>query len=998
MLLPEVLPRAKALFASGFGYLASLMATIYSSVRLLPPDHPYLDPKNTGRFGLRHVIAEAANNLVFKRQNLDQIVIFFALLAGIVILCLQFILLIYAYIIQPVFAQSIFETPEPTYDIAFMLLDHVFGVPDLFNSCVNQGIVCDTQALPDGAPVPTPDAPGGLPLPFHTALHGMFQFYSMGLLLVGVFIFLYFVVVVVVETATTGTPFGQRFQNIFVPIRLVVALGLLLPINYGLSSGQYIALYSAKWGSSFATNAWHRFNNVIRDGTAGQIEFSGGAGNPIGESESILANPTPPNITPVVEFLSLAQGCAYAYWKMEEHYKYDRGSKFNDYSWTPLDDVDMTPSTLATSNTLPPNVTASIQPFLVKNVFPWNRDQRNYLDVKSTTEYTEALDFYDNGDIVIRFGRRANDVPYNYDADGNAIDGYDTAFKVYRGGVEPTCGEMRIPIYDIGHIGEGDTIGGADLVQKFHFDLIKQLWFGIDISVTKLGSSTNHLVSMAHRYVDGSLGDDPNMRCAIGTANPYLPQNPTCLTDQPGAEAKQALINEYQPLFMSTVEKAWVLFNQNADDAEMKQEVLDRGWGGAGIWYNKIAEINGVFISTVMNIPAPTMYPLVMEEVAAEKSKYDSADGGLKRFETRIADKENKGIQISVLTSSELQIARALNDFFQYWHDDGADNTDMEKYVEGNMFKNTINMIFGTNGLFEMRGKNAYIHPLSQLSAVGKGLVEGTIRNVATSSASAALGGLLGGGRGFLSLGNLGQLFGDFLITTAFVGVTAGFVLFYVLPFLPFVYFYFAVGAWVKGLFEAMVGIPLWALAHLRLDGEGLPGESASSGYFLILESFLRPILTVFALVASLVLFTAQVRVLNFIWDIVTGNLTGSEVDATVDSLLFGLSIERDAVDHLFYTIIYTIVVYMLATSSFKLIDRIPDNILRWMGVGVSSFSDINQDAVEGLTKYAAIGGLTVGQKVSKGTYDLAKGMGQGGRQGIDTLQELFTRRPGGGA
>ena len=40
----------------------------------------------------------------------------------------------------------------------------------------------------------------------------------------------------------------------------------------------------------------------------------------------------------------------------------------------------------------------------------------------------------------------------------------------------------------------------------------------------------------------------------------------------------------------------------------------------------------------------------------------------------------------------------------------------------------------------------------------------------------------------------------------------------------------------LRGMTELLVGAPLWALAHLRIDGNGLPGETASNGYFLIFE------------------------------------------------------------------------------------------------------------------------------------------------------------------
>ena len=208
------------------------------------------------------------------------------------------------------------------------------------------------------------------------------------------------------------------------------------------------------------------------------------------------------------------------------------------------------------------------------------------------------------------------------------------------------------------------------------------------------------------------------------------------------------------------------------------------------------------------------------------------------------------------------------------------------------------------------------------------------------------------------------------------IGLAIGFILYYVLPFLPFIYFFFAVGGWVKSIFEAMVGVPLWALAHLRVDGNGFPGDSASNGYFLIFEIFVRPILTVFGLIAGLAIFSAMARTLNGVFDLLIANMSGFECvqdmgggalafgDCTTGTVLY-LEEKRSIVDEFFYTIIYTIIVYLLATSSFKLIDQIPNSILRWAGAGVQSFGDNRDDPTQGLVQYAAFGGANMAGQVS---------------------------------
>lgn len=80
--------------------------------------------------------------------------------------------------------------------------------------------------------------------------------YSMGMLILAGMVLFYHLVSMVVETAHTGVPFGRRINSVWVPIRLIVAIGLLVPISGGLSSGQYIVIKIADEGSRLASNAW----------------------------------------------------------------------------------------------------------------------------------------------------------------------------------------------------------------------------------------------------------------------------------------------------------------------------------------------------------------------------------------------------------------------------------------------------------------------------------------------------------------------------------------------------------------------------------------------------------------------------------------------------------------------------------------------------------------------------------------------------------------------
>lgn len=244
------------------------------------------------------------------------------------------------FLIKPLFA-GMFSTPAPTNDIAFLLLDHVLGIPNFF--CNALGTCTSLQ--------PT------LPMPIHQALHSLFQFYSLAILLVAVLVFLYYVMLMVGETAQTGTPFGRRFSHIWAPLRLVVALGLLVPINYGLNSGQYIMLAAARAGSGFATNGWILFNSSISSAWSTN-------------DESMIARTTPPDVTPLVAFAMLVSACKEAYEK----------------TYFPME----------------------IKPYLIKAPY-------DYVDLNGAffpyhvpggPPGSEALGFYEYEDVIIRFGHK----------------------------------------------------------------------------------------------------------------------------------------------------------------------------------------------------------------------------------------------------------------------------------------------------------------------------------------------------------------------------------------------------------------------------------------------------------------------------------------------------------------------------------------------------------------------------------------------------------------
>jgi len=147
--------------------------------------------------------------------------------------------------------------------------------------------------------------------------------YSMGMLILAGAVLFYHLISMVVETAHTGIPFGRRLHSVWAPIRLVIAIGLLVPISGGLSSGQYIVIKIADEGSQLASHAWR---TVLQSTNA---NFYG------------LITPHAPALSRLVMAATEMELCRIAYMQVYNSIQNDSVSRFigpiNDITKIPAD-------------------------------------------------------------------------------------------------------------------------------------------------------------------------------------------------------------------------------------------------------------------------------------------------------------------------------------------------------------------------------------------------------------------------------------------------------------------------------------------------------------------------------------------------------------------------------------------------------------------------------------------------------------------------------------
>jgi conjugal transfer/type IV secretion protein DotA/TraY len=937
-LLPGLLPRFRDLFSVGFSHFAYFIAMIFEAIRILPPHHPYLRAENFGRFTVGQVLVQAYRHITFNVRHLDQIVIYGTVCFGVILFFLQVALLIFSFMAP--FAQA--AAPEVLSDIvgintegtrpddrkddvAFMLLDRVFGIENMFNSRVTEE---------------------NWPYPYHAGLHTLFATYSTALLVVAILILTYFITTILAETVRDGTAFGKRFNKVWAVIRLVAAVGLLVPINSGLNAGQFIVMVAAKWGSNFATNGMgYYYETVTENGET-----------PWGPVEDLVAVPSPPDPTNLLHFMLVARACQFAT-QSEVRFENPNGQSVRN----PINGYLLAMG----EKTIRADLVGPLQGNLGGG-FGWGGS------ILTEQAYKDMIQDVNAESLIFVFGSKATE-------GNNYLGGGDMEMYAETGNVHPFCGVMSFPIISSLKRDENAPYNEAALppftnepVEPAAFELQWKL-----LEITFQMWQDTEIINAAAAIADNAMKTEhecPDWHLPSGVCDPGEVPNI--------AELRAVKVDEYKEKMDEAIKEA---IANNADSLKYCGPPDDPyyekyGWAGAAICYNSIPALNGVITSAGTTLPDINHWPRIMEDVAKKRARDSASLAPNERFDIRVSGDDGP-IYILSEDSEQGQVAMAGNAAYIAWLE--ADDS----RTSGGGVIDIINMIFGTQGVFDMLApENRDKHPMALLASAGRGLVEATIRNLGAGAVGIGLS-------LFVDTGGIGNIISSFMMNIARITIVAGFVLFYLVPLLPFMYYFFAVGAWIKALFEAMVGVPLWALAHIRIDGDGLPGSAAMNGYLLILEIFLRPILIFFGLLASAVIFYAMVKILNELWSLVVYNVAGFDEDKTIENDFMDIEFWRGPVDEFFFTIIYVIIVYMMAMSSFKLIDMIPNFMLRWLGQSVEAFGETIGDPTARMSQQATVGFSGASTQLIGGAETLGQAVDYGAK-GMARAKQQNTQSP----
>ncbi|WP_395173516.1 DotA/TraY family protein [Roseibium alexandrii] len=869
-MLPGIIPRIRALGVH-FGHFAYLIALVLNSARLIPAHHPATSPRFIGQYGVREVLALAANNLRWSWKYADQIALFGAVVIAIVLIALQGALILAVAVLEPATAQasagSYFTTPSenvPT-DVVLIFLEQTFGP--------NLGIF-GSATQPLGTPV-------------YLGLQQILGLYSMATMVIAVIIVLYYILTVVGEAAQSGTPFGKRFNSLWAPIRLVIALGLLVPLGSGLNSAQYITLWMAKMGSGLGTTIWTEFASTFTS------------------ANDIVSKPPTSSTTGLVSRIFMSEVCAAAFNQINE------------------------------------------------------RNGKTVQILQNLNGRSQGV-MFSHAQVMVEAAKQANmsvvDLSWSSSPIGQPANDY-------------ACGHITISLADF------DFYSDAGITKSRDDTWWEWIWGGRDLS-NRIGQVHTDIRNEYIRQI-GKIAEDVrpaaeaiaafkiSVNAKPGLGDPATVQNagiPEIL--------KRSAITAHTTVNTRIQTSYESLTNSEFAKSEAYDEIVKRGWGAAGLWYGNLTKINQKYMQAI-DAAAPTLgtvlsAPNIRNAGEAKNVGFFSSIFGSSRSSASGAQDE-----------IEAALLLAQRDYAEFILRDIPPNSPL--YQESRLnaahaggdsgLAYALMWMLGGDEIYTLKS-NPTLDPMMRLAGAGHELLDRTFLMFGAGSLAAGAsvaGGAFGKVAGVIPgmgrvpaavLSTVAELAGalaSLFFILAGIAVVAGVFLAYIIPLMPFVYFVFAVIAWVLEIFEAIVAMPLWALAHLRIDGEGMPGQAAIGGYQLLLMILLRPALIVFGLIGGYVIFGAAMYFFSTLYNSAT-TITQQEI-AGNDLGAFGVFI---------YTLIFAFLTYNIALMCFKMIDDVPKGILRWLGSGAQSFGDSRSDPING-SRDVLVGAVAGGAALKQG-------------------------------
>lgn len=404
-------------------------------------------------------------------------------------------------------------------------------------------------------------------------------------------------------------------------------------------------------------------------------------------------------------------------------------------------------------------------------------------------------------------------------------------------------------------------------------------------------------------------------------------------------------------------------------NASIRQAMIDRistscgeeracmgeGWIGAGAWYMIVARLNNEISSL-----------FIAEGEAQSKNsvRWSNRSGVGQFFNSSTADEEQLQDEFTAVYDYGADVFNVAANRMAAagWSIDPALITNIAASIEGDEIANDDEVSvknkakeFLTGALVSINSYTFTQDPMVGIVDMGKWIVQAGAAMVLLDA---------------VTPGNILSSIG------ATIGA-AGATLSIILPMMPFVFWIMAVTGYLLLIVEAFLAVNLWAISHLRMDGDGITGQAGRDGWLMLLALMVTPFLMVAGYLVGMIIFRITTALMSmglaiaFAGVLSNGNWFFSMIAVLVLAL--------------FITIMYMLII----ERSFSMVAEFPSKVLRWMGAA-AQLDTSSADRVR-----AGAAGAVVATQGALGKVTNNMNYGPNVKSGVSRILRLNKAGPG---
>jgi conjugal transfer/type IV secretion protein DotA/TraY len=422
-------------------------------------------------------------------------------------------------------------------------------------------------------------------------------------------------------------------------------------------------------------------------------------------------------------------------------------------------------------------------------------------------------------------------------------------------------------------------------------------------------------------------------------------QNKTQASLQPLLGVYQSATQSYTQQLTSAAQAitAQLRANLSATDARdgnlglSKNEVQlsTLGWSSAAAYYLGFARLNGLTLSLASGIPTVNMptfeglSPSLQADIAPLFTSSSSFLDKLKTYVSTADGMTSPGGNADTLTGTAgtsagtdgggmmERLFRALN----------FTPTLLQSFVD-NLSPTAQNWADPFGGLIALGNQMVMV----AMTALGLAGIASTTTGTTATTLFNALTMNWAGVVGTLTLSVLMQFFATPIFMGCMALLIPGLTIAFVLPMIPWVMWIAGIIGYLILVCEAMVAVPLWMMAHLTYEGDGLHGRGFA-GYELLFNILFRPVLMIIGLFLGYFIFTCASWLIRMSFGIAAAFVLG---DGWIVTNWLGMFVLLS---------IFVLAHIVAAIASFRMITLIPHHVPRMLGFSSQNRVDMDEFA-----------------------------------------------------